>query len=900
MSPSLLPLRSARALRRSIALSHRRASRHERALRVIPIFVWVVAAVVGCGGGGGPAPGPAASSRVIEIDIDDHGLAGLWMANAPNLKRLISRGTLAYSRVVVPTHSNQNNIALLTGQYADGNSVPANSWLGREKNFTQPLNLVGLELGDYAAYARNPLLVRGDSVYLAARRAGAKSAYFGELPAFEAGADEVHLTIVGLTFGGVTATADLGRSLLTSPLGLGYPAAIVDGYHFDGPPVTAETFTHFTLHDAAAFVRTTSPANPMPGYMFVWDFLALDGDPTDVSGADGPGLIAAVEDYDAALGDLLAALTEKGLLDDTNLVFTLDHGKVNATRQVVLGSRGGADPTKPADGQLAAAVTTMGPALGITTADYALLNEDGDAQVYARVPGAGTPAGAVRQLEVTHALLQVIQSGALVGVDTTRTMTADGALGTRRFQDFRISGPNQADIVVFPADGWTLNQVDTTNALPGPFVEHAQFPYGRHGGFSPDELYVPLILAGPAFKQGVLLPHPVEHPQVASTAVWPLGRARLTTAAWGPISPALVGDAGEAIPLPDPLPTTRDLVLAQSGYAGTPVLVAAPAPSAIIIDIAGVYEDELFDDPMLAEAAAPLRRIAQQGTRLEDFWTQSRDWPVTEYQLLAGGAPTYDRAAVVPAEGDPSLPVTPALGLLQMPPVAGFVANRAGYDGWRVPEVYPGGSLFAAAKAQGLTTALVGASDFHALHIDPAAIDVTIPTGGDASTTAQALQDLLAAHPRALALVAVGGARTGDRHAPAAQAELSALGATVTALVDAATAAGAIVFVTSRGATAIDDPAADFYGPGTSRHVPLLIVGPNARPAVVSGQPGAPADLPATVLFALGVPSTTDFVTGTWATGGAVGGIAQPLPATATAGHALVRAFTFAVGAAAP
>lgn len=865
---------------------------------MLPILAWAAAAVAGCGDGN-PTPGPpSSSSRVIEIDIDDHGLAGLWMANAPNLKGLIARGTLAYSRVVVPTHSNQNNIALLTGQYADGNNVPANSWLGRDRNLAPPFSLQGLELGDYATYSKNPLLVRGDSVYLAAGRAGAKSAYFGELPAFEVGADDVHLTIVGLMFGTLTVTADLGRSLLTSTAGLGYPPTLVNTYHFDGPPVAAETFTHFTLHDAAAFVRKTSPATPMPGYMFVWDFLALDGNPTDVSGADGPSLIAAVEDYDAALGDLLAALTEKGLLDGTNILFTLDHGKVNATQQVVLGSRDGSNPTKPADGQLAAAVAAMGPALGITTTDYAILNEDGDAQLYARVPGAGTAAGAARQGEVTHALLQIIQSGVIVGLDTTRTMTADGALGTRRFQDFRVSGPNQADIVVFPADEWTLNQVDGTNAVPGPFVEHAQFPYGRHGGFSPDELYVPLIMAGPAFKKGVLLPHPVEHPQVASTAMWPLGRARMTTAAWGPISPALLGDTGEAIPLPDPLPTTRELVLAQSGYAGTPVLVGPPAPSAVIIDAAGLYEDELFNDPMLADFAAPLRQLAEQGARLEDFWTQSRDWPVTEYQLLAGGSPTFDRAAVVPAEGDPTMPATPSLGLLQMPPVAGFVANQAGYDGWRVPEVYPGGSLFAAAKAQGLTTAVLGAPDFHALHIDPGAIDLTAL--GDDSATLQALRDLLAAHPRTLALVGMGGARTGDRHAAAAQNELSTLGASITALVDAATTAGAIVFVTSRGATTIDDPAADFYGPGTSRHVPLLILGPNARTGVVSGQPGAPADLPATVLFALGVPSTTDFVTGTWATGPTVGGIAQPLPASATAGHALVRAFTFVAGVAAP
>src|ERR1700729_3817603 len=77
---------------------------------------------LGCGGGSAPA-GP--SGHVIEIDIDDHGLAGLWMANAPNLKGLIARGPLAFSRVVVPTHSNQNNMSLRPGQYPDGDNVPS-------------------------------------------------------------------------------------------------------------------------------------------------------------------------------------------------------------------------------------------------------------------------------------------------------------------------------------------------------------------------------------------------------------------------------------------------------------------------------------------------------------------------------------------------------------------------------------------------------------------------------------------------------------------------------------------------------------------------------------------------------------------------------------------------------
>src|SRR5215831_194951 len=161
------------------------------------LLLVVLVGAAGCGGGGGAAE---PNRRVIQIDIDDHGLAGLWMANAPNLKGLIARGTLAYSRVIVPTHSNQSNIALLSGQYPDGNNVPANSWLSRSLGFMPPVNFPGLAVGDYARYDLNPLLVRGDSVYAAVARAHGRTAYVGELPPFEAGADEVHLTILGDMF----------------------------------------------------------------------------------------------------------------------------------------------------------------------------------------------------------------------------------------------------------------------------------------------------------------------------------------------------------------------------------------------------------------------------------------------------------------------------------------------------------------------------------------------------------------------------------------------------------------------------------------------------------------------------------------------------------------------------
>ena len=225
-----------------------------------------------------------------------------------------------------------------------------------------------------------------------------------------------------------------------------------------------------------------------------------------------------------------------------------------------------------------------------------------------------------------------------------------------------------------------------------------------------------------------------------------------------------------------------------------------------------------------------------------------------------------------------------------MPPPAGFVANAEGKQAWHTAMAFPGDSVFDAAKALGMTTATVG--DVDVSHM-ASTIDVSIAAQPDfAADPAATVATLVDAHARLLAVVALGGPRTGDRHASQAIAELATLAQRIAEI--AARLPDALVIVTSPGGTAIDDARPDFYGPGSSRHAPLIVVGPGVRAGVVTGQPATPADLTATILYAAGAPTSTDVALGTWATGAAVSGVPQPIPNTATEGHVLLRAFTTA------
>src|SRR6185312_12900207 len=211
--------------------------------------------------------------------------------------------------------------------------------------------------------------------------------YVGQLPPFEMGASDVHFTVKGSSIFGLTVSQSTAENLLVGAFD--YPrAAVSDGGNisFDGPPTAnfyaadggTESIEHFTIRDAAnVWGAAAAGGAPPPRFMMVWAFIALDGDPTSTYGADTEELDAVVDDYDDAIGDLLTAIKNSPYANQVNILFTLDHGKVDATKQVRLGNSGN-------DGeQLAQQVTNHG-APEVSPLQYDLLNEDGDALVYAK------------------------------------------------------------------------------------------------------------------------------------------------------------------------------------------------------------------------------------------------------------------------------------------------------------------------------------------------------------------------------------------------------------------------------------------------------------------------------------------------------------------------------------
>ena len=309
------------------------------------------------------APPPARAATSSRSTSTITASPGSGWPTAPNIKGLIARGTLAFTRVVVPTHSNQNNMSLLTGQYPDGNNVPANDWLARDNGFVSPVSVAGeLNVGDYAALGQEPAA--------RARRQRLRRDARGRRP-------------LGLRR---RAAAVRGGRRRRPPVDRRHhvrdAARAADRGRDDGEEpahqlarLPAERRRQLHLRRPARQRRDADPVHAarrrrLPSATTRCRRSCSSGT-SSRSTTIRPACTAPTarrsrrssRTTTPASASCSPRSTDKNLLDSTNILFTLDHGKVDTHNQVVLGTQGGAN----ADGQLAALVTAQGAAMGLDT-----------------------------------------------------------------------------------------------------------------------------------------------------------------------------------------------------------------------------------------------------------------------------------------------------------------------------------------------------------------------------------------------------------------------------------------------------------------------------------------------------------------------------------------------------
>ncbi len=232
---------------------------------ISPLGVLLAALVVAsCGAQSDPAPEPAA--HVVVIGVDGMSPDGIRNASTPNLDGLMERGAHSFrARAVMPSSSSSNWASMIMGAGPERHGVTSNSW-ERDDHILPPVCS-----GSAGTFPTMFSLVR----------------------------DQVPDAVIGVfhDWGG------FGR--LVEP---GVADVLYDG---DGPDDT--------IDNAAAFIAEQRP---------LLTFVHLD----HVDGAGhseghgSPAYYASVSNADSLIGRLVASLEDAGILEETTIIVSSDHG----------------------------------------------------------------------------------------------------------------------------------------------------------------------------------------------------------------------------------------------------------------------------------------------------------------------------------------------------------------------------------------------------------------------------------------------------------------------------------------------------------------------------------------------------------------------------------------------
>lgn len=214
-------------------------------------------------------------------------------------------------------------------------------------------------------------------------------------------------------------------------------------------------------------------------------------DPDGTAHSDGIGSVTAmqsIKDVDAQFGRIIAAIKEKGLVDDFNIVISTDHGFITNVGKDGL-----------SDFLIKEGIKKDKESEDVVVAEGAIYVKDHNEAVIKQIVAA-------------------LQSQEWVGAVFTKGKNAGdmkGSVeGTLSFESIHWNHADRsADILV--DENWD----DRKNQAGYAGTSFSRGVAG-HGGLSPYEVHIPFIVGGPAFKKGFELDAPTSNVDIVPTVLY--------------------------------------------------------------------------------------------------------------------------------------------------------------------------------------------------------------------------------------------------------------------------------------------------------------------------------------------------------------------------------------------
>ena len=271
-------------------------------------------------------------------------------------------------------------------------------------------------------------------------------------------------------------------------------------------------------------------SNGVPAFSLLW--LSEPDATQHRCGAGSPQGLAALKDSDDNLAAVLAALSRKGVLEQTDVMVVSDHGFSTISKPLdLVGRLNGA-------GFHAMREFPQAPQPG----DVLAIAEGGSSLIYVANHDAATIAR----------LVEFLQQAEFAGAIFTREKME----GTMPLSDIRLDRDATPDIVL--SYRWT----DAVNefGVPGEFIGDGSTkgPKGSHASLSRFDMRNTLVAAGPDFKKGFRDELPSGNTDVAPTILTLLGQPVPAAMEGRVLAESFAGKRGETAPA-----TTETLTAAR-------------------------------------------------------------------------------------------------------------------------------------------------------------------------------------------------------------------------------------------------------------------------------------------------------------------------------------------------